>query len=142
MNRVRTRATLCALPAILLTTLGYACDRGEHWKEADTDKDGRISRAEAEAASPRTTEWFARLDKDNDGQLTPEEMQSARADWREHREKMREDFAAADKDGDHALDLAEAQVAFPKIAENFKALDTNNDGKVTPAELRALRHHM
>jgi Ca2+-binding EF-hand superfamily protein len=87
-------------------------------------------------------EWFARLDKDNDGQLTPEEMQAARGEWREHRDDLRDKFAAADKDGDHALDLAEAQVAFPKIAENFKTLDTNNDGKVTPEELRALRHHM
>jgi Ca2+-binding EF-hand superfamily protein len=128
---------------LLLTSLGYACDHaGDHWKEADTDKDGKISRAEAEAASPRMTEWFARLDKDNDGQLTSEEMQAAHGEWREHRDDLRDKFTAADKDGDHALNLAEAQVAFPKIAENFGTLDTNNDGKVTPEELRAVRHRM
>jgi Ca2+-binding EF-hand superfamily protein len=150
MNRVRNRATLFALPALLLTSLGYACDHaGDHWKEADTDKDGKISRAEAEAASPRMAQGFARVDKDNDGQLTTEEMQAARtewreqrSDWREHRDELRDKFNAADKDGDQALNLAEAQAAFPKIAENFGTLDTNNDGKVTPEELRAPRHRM
>ena len=143
MNRVRNRAMLAALPALLLTSLGYACDHaGDHWKAADTDKDGKISRAEAEAASPRMAQGFARVDKDSDGQLTSEEMQAARSDWREHRDDLRDQFVAADKDGDHALNLAEAQVAFPKIAENFGTLDTNNDGKVTPEELRALRHRM
>jgi Ca2+-binding EF-hand superfamily protein len=143
MNRVRNRAALCALPALLLTTLGYACDRaGDRWKDADTDQDGKISRTEAETASPRMAQGFARLDKDDDGQLTPEEMQAARADWRGHRDELRDKFAAADKDGDHALDLAEAQVAFPKVAENFKTLDKDNDGKLTPEELRAPYHHL
>jgi hypothetical protein len=150
MNRVRNRATLFALPAVLLASVAFACDQaGDHWKEADTDKDGKISRAEAEAASPRMAEGFGRVDKDANGQLTPEEMDAARAewrdkrsDWREHRDEVRDKFSAADKDGDHALNLAEAQVAFPKIAENFTALDTNNDGRVTPEELRATRLRM
>ena len=35
------RAPLLALPALLLTSLAYACDHaGEHWKAADTDNDG------------------------------------------------------------------------------------------------------
>ena len=60
-------------------------------------------------------------------------MQAARDDWRGHRrDDLREKFQAADKDGDHALNLAEAQVAFPKLAESFGSLDTDNDGKLTP----------
>jgi len=134
------RAPLLALPALLLTSLAYACDHaGDHWKAADTDNDGKISRAEAESASPRVAKGFASLDSDKDGQLTAAEMQAARDDWHGHRrDDLREKFQAADKDGDHALDLAEAQVVFPKLAESFSSLDTDNDGKLTPEELRAL----
>ena len=65
-------------------------------------------------------------------------MKAAREHRRDHRGDLRDKFAAADKDGDKALNLAEAQVAFPRIAEDFSGIDTNNDGKVTPEELRAL----
>jgi len=99
----------------------------------------KISHAEAESASPRMARGFASLDTDKDGALTAAEMQAARDDWRgHHRDDLREKFQAADKDGDHALNLAEAQVAFPKLAESFSSLDTDNDGKLTPEELRAL----
>ena len=73
------RAPLLALPALLLTSLAYACDHaGDHWKAADTDNDGKISRAEAESAAPRMAKGFASLDSDKDGQLTAAEMQAAR----------------------------------------------------------------
>ena len=134
------RAPLLALPALLLTSFAYACDHaGEPWKAADTDKDGNISSAEAGSAWPRLAKGFASVDKDSDGQLTPSEMDAARDGWRDHRrDDLREKFQAADKDGDHALNLAEAQVAFPQLAESFTSLDTDNDGKLTPEELRAL----
>ena len=72
-----SRAPLLALPALLLTSLAYACDHaGDHWKAADTDNDGKISRAEAESASPRMAKGFASLDNNKDGQLTLAEFKA------------------------------------------------------------------
>jgi len=49
-------------------------------------------------------------------------------------------FSEADKDGDGALTLAEAQAAgLSDIADNFKKLDTDKDGKLSKAELKANR---
>jgi Ca2+-binding EF-hand superfamily protein len=51
--------------------------RAAHWKKVDTDGDGRISRAEAQANAPRLAEQFDQLDANNDGFLTPDELAAA-----------------------------------------------------------------
>lgn len=49
-----------------------------HWKAADKDGDGALSRAEVDAAKmPRLSRDFDRLDANKDGKLTPDEMRSA-----------------------------------------------------------------
>ena len=48
-----------------------------HMARNDTDRDGRISRAEA-AAHPRLAENFDRIDSNGDGFVTKEEMMAAR----------------------------------------------------------------
>jgi Ca2+-binding EF-hand superfamily protein len=52
--------------------------RGAHWKRLDTDGDGRISKAEAQANAPRLFEHFTQVDANGDGFVTPEEMKAAR----------------------------------------------------------------
>jgi Ca2+-binding EF-hand superfamily protein len=48
-------------------------------KEADTDQNGNISKAEAEAANlERILEHFDELDADGDGEITRDEMKAAR----------------------------------------------------------------
>lgn len=118
-------------------------ERGEErWKAADTDGNGSISRSEAEAAKSWVAGQFDKLDADKDGQLTRDEMMAARREGHEHvREHVVERFKTADVNSDGGIDLAEAQTGMPKLAEKFSTVDTNNDGKVTPEELRALRHH-
>lgn len=50
----------------------------EHWRAADTDGDGALSRAEVDAAKmPRLSRNFDQLDADKDGRLTPEEWHAA-----------------------------------------------------------------
>lgn len=45
-------------------------------------------------------------------------------------------FKQADKNGDKALSMAEAQ-AMPAVAEQFKAIDANGDGAISEAEFMA-----
>jgi Ca2+-binding EF-hand superfamily protein len=51
--------------------------RSDHWKKLDTDGDGRVSRAEAQANSPRLFQHFDEIDADHDGFITPEELRAA-----------------------------------------------------------------
>ena len=46
-------------------------------KAADTNGDGLISKAEAEAALPRLARHFDQIDTNRDGQLSPEELKAA-----------------------------------------------------------------
>ena len=50
--------------------------RAERWKKLDTDGDGRISKAEAQANAPRLAQRFDQLDANGDGYLTPEELRA------------------------------------------------------------------
>ena len=104
---------------------------------ADRNGDSLISREEAEASLPRLAPLFGRIDTDRDGQLSEPELQSFEAHGRERiRDDLERRFADADVDKDGSLDLAEAQTGLPIVAANFLSLDRDNDGKVTPEELR------
>ena len=46
----------------------------DHWKDADKDGDGAISRAEAEASMPMLNRRFDELDANKDGKITRDEM--------------------------------------------------------------------
>ncbi|MGB6056563.1 MAG: EF-hand domain-containing protein, partial [Burkholderiaceae bacterium] len=113
-------------------------------KAADTDGDGAISKAEAQAAGlDGLVKNFDQIDTNHDGKIDRNEMR-AQAKARHHamRAKMAAKFdarfKAADTDGDGALSKAEAQAAgMQKIVAHFDQLDANHDGKLTREELRA-----
>jgi hypothetical protein len=46
----------------------------EHFRRADVDRDGALTRAEAEQALPRVAAKFGRIDADRDGRLRPDEL--------------------------------------------------------------------
>jgi hypothetical protein len=46
----------------------------QRFADADTDHDGRLSRAEAEAGTPRLAAHFDEIDGDRDGMLTTAEI--------------------------------------------------------------------
>jgi hypothetical protein len=50
----------------------------ERWKTADTDGDGKLSLAEAQASMPRMAEGFNTFDADRDGFVSRDEMHNFR----------------------------------------------------------------
>src|ERR1700761_1088146 len=91
---------------------------GRGMARSDTDGDGRVSKAEYLA---RADERFARMDKNGDGQLTPDEMAPRRE-------------AAAPA----GTDAAAPPAAGGMMSRMFERLDTNHDGKVSREEYRAM----
>jgi Ca2+-binding EF-hand superfamily protein len=89
---------------------GFLLDK---FDEIDTSKNGELSKAEIEA-------W----------------VEARRAEMKADFEAK---FKAADTDADGALTKEEAAAAFPRMADHFDIIDADKDGKITVAELEALR---
>jgi Ca2+-binding EF-hand superfamily protein len=115
----------------------------ERWKAADKDGNGALSRTEAEASMPHLAQKFDQVDANHDGQVSHDEMRAFHAGQKQHSpEEMQAHFKAADKNGDGAIDLAEAKAGMPKLADHFADVDLNKDGKVTMEEMKAHHEHM
>ncbi|WP_137928147.1 EF-hand domain-containing protein [Cupriavidus sp. 2SB] len=104
-------------------------------KSIDTDGDGTISKAEADAL-------FNKIDTNHDGKLDKQEMGAYRkAMFEQHRAERKAafeaKFKAADKNNDGVLTRDEFKTAFPRMANRFDKLDANRDGKVTMAEIQS-----
>ncbi len=115
----------------------------ERWAAHDTDGDGAISLAEAQANAPRLAQDFAKFDADGDGSITRAEMHTVRSATREERQARAEErYRAADTNGDGAIDLAEAQAGMPRAAEKFGDIDADGSGQLTREEMRTyMRAH-
>jgi Ca2+-binding EF-hand superfamily protein len=104
---------------------------------ADTDGDGRVSRAEAEAASSKkSTEWFEKLDTNKDGYVTQDEISQAKATRRaDMKARFDERFQEADANNDGQLSLDEVQAKLPRLADRFTTLDKDKNGMLSREEL-------
>lgn len=111
-----------ALPAILSQPAAARSGGAEKsLKAIDTDNDGTIDLAEAQAAGAAT---FDRLDKDKDGSVDTKELQGRLS---------RKELKAADPDNDKSVDKKEYDSL---VAERFKAADPDGDGKLDAKELK------
>jgi len=141
------RSLIAAL--ILIPAVGFAADntaapkspRGAgYFTKADTNADGKLSRAEVEKALPRLAGKFDSIDTNKDGQLSRGELQAwKKAHQGERQAKAAERFKHADTDGDGAISRSEAEKNAPRLAKKFDQIDSNKDGKLTQDELRAYR---
>lgn len=114
---------------------------GDHMAKVDTNADGTVTRAEAEAA---TTAMFTEMDLDTDGFLTQDEMRAfhmaQRDEMRGKRGGMKDGEAPDDRPRRErdpekmAARMAEMQA---KGAERFAAIDTDADGRLSPVEFAA-----
>jgi Ca2+-binding EF-hand superfamily protein len=96
----------------------------------DTDKDGKISKAEFDTES---SDLFKRLDKNSDGKIAADEVPAR------HWGGKGPQFGMMDTDKDGKVTKAEFTAAEDKM---FSKLDANGDGVITSDEMQAgHRHH-
>ncbi|KEZ78935.1 EF-hand domain-containing protein [Salinisphaera hydrothermalis] len=107
---------------------------------ADTNQDGKISRAEANAAQDRA---FTKLDTNGDGTVDEKEFDAGQpglpADATEQDKQRRHQVIASwfkhmDANGDGKISRSEYRKA---LQPYFDRLDTNGDGYISKDELRA-----
>ncbi|WP_244024413.1 EF-hand domain-containing protein [Novosphingobium organovorum] len=104
----------------------------ERLREADTNHDGAISRAELIAA--RKANW-QRMDRNHDGVFTRDDLPAiVQARW--DGDRLQELRRVFDANHDGKLSYKEF-VEGPTLG--FDMADANHDGRVTQAELEALR---
>lgn len=138
--------TLVAVPA-LAHMKGHADHKGPetraeaearikaHFAEVDADKDGAISRTEADAFHAKMRKdhgdrMFARIDTDGNGQISRAEFDAHHA-GKDHDGKGHDRmFTTADSNSDGKVTQAEALMVFDKA-------DADKNGIVTPEERHA-----
>lgn len=100
--------------------------------ETDTDDDGKISKSEAEAAGKVR---FGRIDSNDDGYATPEEVKAMAAERAQQRTEAHADRMVShlDTDGDGKISAPEFAAGGEK---RFSKMDANGDGYIEKGEPR------
>jgi len=127
-------AVALSVPHLSVSAAEHASRMESHFKAADKDHDGSLTREEAKAM-PRVARNFDAIDTDKSGTVTLAEIQAVRKKMsKEAHERGMERFKTADKDGDGSLTPEEAK-AMPRVAKNFHAVDADKSGTVTEKEI-------
>jgi Ca2+-binding EF-hand superfamily protein len=109
------------------------------FERLDLNKDGEITREEAEGAREAR---FAETDTDGDGLLSPAEMTAAREARAAERQQRRFEKLDTNKDGLLSQEeMAESRHG-RRHAGMFDRVDANDDGKITREEADAMHQRM
>lgn len=118
--------------------------KGNWWKDADTDGDGKLSTTEANANAGLSSR-FSTIDTDKDGFVTTEEYrtfytanasQGAENAAAHSAVVTRDVWVKLDADADSRISLAEA-AANADLTASFATMDSNSDGFVSQDEYTA-----
>ena len=105
-------------------------ERQAHRAQLDTNKDGKVDRAERRAMhKEHRQDRLAQFDLDRDGKMSDAERARA-VDVR---------FARFDANGDGRITKVEAGTC-NRLAKHFDRIDANGDGRITKIELASARH--
>jgi len=127
-------AVALSSPLLALSAEEHGSRMEAHFRAADKDNDGSLTREEA-TAMPRVAKNFDAIDADKSGTVTLAEVQATMKKMAKEMHKRGEErFKAADGNGDGMLDREEAK-AMPRVAQNFDAIDADKSGKVTGKEI-------
>ena len=122
------------IPVVPVSAQEHGSRMEAHFKAADKDNDGSLTREEAKAM-PRVAKNFDAIDADKSGTVTLAEIHTSMKDRaKEMHERGMGSFKAADRNGDGMLDREEAN-AMPRVAKNFDAIDADKSGTVTGKEI-------
>lgn len=128
--------TICAT----VLAAGAAAAQDGRFARADTDRNGVLSRAEVDRGLPGIAPRFNEVDRNRDGNLSPDELRTWSANKKAADRKSEggfaEHFRRADANSDGALTRAEVDKALPRLGAKFDRIDANGDGKLTQDELR------
>ncbi len=143
-SSMKKMQVLAVAVALALTTAAAfaqvkqaAPDHAKQRVQLDTNKDGVIDRAEA-AKMPKLAERFDQLDKNKDGKLSADERPQMGGKHRRggnHGGQSR--MKALDTDNDGRISRAEMQAGQRMAAERFDKMDVNKDGYIDQADRQA-----
>jgi Ca2+-binding EF-hand superfamily protein len=140
---------MSGLAALVIATAGAAvAGRGpgggppnpdRMFERLDLNKDGEITREEAEGAREAR---FAETDTDGDGLISPAEMTAAREAKAAERQQRRFEKLDTNKDGLLSQEEMAESRRGQRHAGMFDRVDANDDGKITREEAEAMHQRM
>lgn len=110
-----------------------------NFEQMDSDNDGRVTRAEVEAAAAAR---FAAMDTDGDGAISADEMAAAAAAGAEARARDQHARMLQWRDSDGDGKLSAAEMGTDRVARMFERMDADGDGAISKDEAERMQSRM